>query len=303
MFEWYSKAALCLTYLHDVDSLSPDQRRSEWFDRGWTLQELLAPRHIEFFGQNWNYLGNKQDLAGALEHWSGIERKFLTGQADLRAASVAARMSWMAGRTTTLVEDIAYAMLGLLGIFMTPQYGEGVKAFARLQRTLLESSTDESLFAWTIPRHGLMCYRSLGSSIAWAPKEWGLLAPSPDCFAHSGNIVVVPERVVTRPFGGYRMSPRGLVLHSPLKGHTDVMNFLGRPRSQIVFVLNCWTVENGKLLTIHVELHKRGEEYVRVNCDTLLQKAGASVASNRSMGVEIPIPYALTIYQPPFELR
>jgi hypothetical protein len=303
MYEWYAKAAVCITFLHDVDSLSADQQRSEWFDRGWCLQELLAPRYMEFFGRNWNFIGVKHQLANEITHWTGIEGKYLTGQADIRTASVAARMSWMAGRTTTFVEDIAYSMLGLLGVYMAPQYGEGVNAFLRLQKTLLENSTDESLFAWTIPQHGLQCYRSLGSSVAWAPREWGLLAPSPDCFANSGDVVVDPAKVVTRPYGGYRLSARGVIIHTPLKGHTDVMNFLGRPRSEIVLILNCWGGTGPRAPTLHVELSQRGEEYVRINCKGLLQKVGARVPSNRSMGVEIPIPYQLTVIQPAFDLR
>lgn len=53
----------------------------------------------------------------------------------------------MAGRTTTLIEDIAYSMLGLLNINMEIRYGEGAKAFIRLQRILMESSTDKLIFA------------------------------------------------------------------------------------------------------------------------------------------------------------
>ncbi|KAF1823925.1 uncharacterized protein K489DRAFT_429954 [Dissoconium aciculare CBS 342.82] len=303
MMEWYSKSSVCITFLYDVDGLSTNHPRSEWFDRGWCLQELVAPRYMEFFGRNWNFIGVKHQLANELQHWSGIETKYLTGQAHFSDASVATRMSWMAGRTTTVVEDIAYSLLGLLGVYLAPQYGEGVQAFARLQKTLLETSLDESLFAWTIPQHGLQCYRSLGSSIAWAPKEWGLLAPSPDCFAQSAGIVVDPSKVVSRPFGGIGLTARGVLINSPLKGHTDVMNFLGRPRSHIILILNCWASFDRKAPTMHIELVKREDEYVRVHCEELLQKVGARVPANQTMGVEIPIPYQLTVFQPTFNLR
>jgi hypothetical protein len=81
------------------------------------------------------------------------------------------------------------------------------------------------------------------------------------------------------------------------------MNFLSRPRSEIVLILNCWGGTGSKAPTLYVELSERGEEHVRVNCKGLLQKVGARVPSNRSMGVEIPIPYQLTVIQPAFDLR
>ncbi|KAI6148073.1 hypothetical protein BKA82DRAFT_3958689, partial [Pisolithus tinctorius] len=33
---------------------------SEWFVRGWTLQELIAPKRIEFFNKNGMPIGNKR---------------------------------------------------------------------------------------------------------------------------------------------------------------------------------------------------------------------------------------------------
>ena len=58
MFAWYGNACVCLAYLADVRPLSAgedavlgDIRQSEWFRRGWTLQELLAPRCVVFLNQ------------------------------------------------------------------------------------------------------------------------------------------------------------------------------------------------------------------------------------------------------------
>ncbi|KAL8854335.1 MAG: hypothetical protein Q9221_000821 [Calogaya cf. arnoldii] len=111
-----------------TNSKRPGQE-SEWFERGWTLQELLAPRHIEFYDRNWTYMGTKKGLAPILESKTGIAQTYLTGATSFKTASVATKMSWMAGRTTTMVEDIAYSMLGLLNITTEIRYGEGMNAF------------------------------------------------------------------------------------------------------------------------------------------------------------------------------
>jgi hypothetical protein len=89
------------------------------------------------------------------------------------------------------VEDRAYSLMGLFEVNMPPLYGEGTKAFRRLQLQILESSDDESLFAWT---------SSLGSI------GGGLLADSPSSFAMSGDIV---QRIVDkRP--PYSITNKGL---------------------------------------------------------------------------------------------
>lgn len=43
---------------------------------------------------------------------------------------------------------MAYCLLGLFSINMPLLYGEGVKAFRRLQHEILRNELGESLFAW-----------------------------------------------------------------------------------------------------------------------------------------------------------
>ncbi|KAI0189901.1 hypothetical protein F4808DRAFT_453958 [Astrocystis sublimbata] len=219
MFKWYREAMLCITYLADVrrdfslpitstgtfkriDSDEP----SEWFSRGWTLQELLAPSEMQFFDMGWTYIGTKREMADALAHITGIKAEYLTGAEHFREACIAAKMSWMAHRTTTREEDMAYSMVGIFGVTMTPQYGEGRGAFVRLQEILLTTHLfDESLFAWKMPDPNAGA--RLGVRRDWTPGEWGLIASSPEWFAGCGDIETVTDQTVARSFV---QTPQGL---------------------------------------------------------------------------------------------
>ena len=58
-------------------------------------------------------------------------------------------MSWAKGRGTTRIEDHAYNLLGLCNVYMPMLYGEGERAFTRLQEELIKQTDDQSVFAWT----------------------------------------------------------------------------------------------------------------------------------------------------------
>jgi hypothetical protein len=124
-----------------------------WFTRGWTLQELIAPKTIEFFDGNQKPRGMKSDPL-VFEHLSritGIAPNVLSDSSgdSLRRICYGQRMSWAAYRETSRKEDMAYCLLGIFHIHMPLLYGEGEKAFTRLQEVILASSTDLSLLAWT----------------------------------------------------------------------------------------------------------------------------------------------------------
>ena len=258
---------------------------------------------MEFHAQDWNLMGTREGLADILHLATGIDKRYLTGAGNFKQVSVATRMSWMAGRTTTKVEDIAYSMLGLLNVNMPIDYGEGAKAFIRLQRTLMENSTDESIFAWTTPTKGLVCYRDHGQTPKWAPQSWGLLTPSPDCFQRYGDLVILKEKVVPRLAGGYRWTQMGVQFHMPFRGGTEVMNVFGLPKTEVTLPLNCWRYGvNGGPLTINIELVKDGNVYRRVQCKDLGQKRGAKPKTNTVIGFDQGLTTSLTIAQPEFDL-
>lgn len=153
MFRWYQRASKCYVYLADVqvpEEVTDVQvfriawedafRRSRWFTRGWTLQELLAPASVEFFSKEGKRLGSKISLEREIYEATQIPVKALQGQ-RLSEFSVDERMSWAAKRRTTVKEDKAYCLLGIFEVFMPLIYGEGEEhAYLRLRRKLLKSS-------------------------------------------------------------------------------------------------------------------------------------------------------------------
>jgi hypothetical protein len=137
MFRWYQRASKCYVYLSDVSV--PEEvssaatfriawadafRRSRWFTRGWTLQELVAPASIEFFSKERKRLGSKVSLEQDIHEITQISVDVLRGQ-SLHELSIEERMSWAARRTTSLKEDRVYCLLGIFGVFLPLIYGEG----------------------------------------------------------------------------------------------------------------------------------------------------------------------------------
>ncbi|KAK8135068.1 hypothetical protein PG984_007080 [Apiospora sp. TS-2023a] len=153
-------------------------KQSEWFQRGWTLQELIAPRNVCFYEANWVLLGDKSSLSEVLMRKTGIPEDILRNEKSPRSCSIAQRMSWAAARTTSRVEDRAYSLMGLFNVNMPMIYGEKEQAFIRLQQQIIASSTDESIFAW-----------DLGALDDLDDAYSGLIAKSPACFAGCGNAI------------------------------------------------------------------------------------------------------------------
>ena len=163
MFRWYQKAEICYAFLHDVKRGTMDLRkkipRSTWFTRAWTLQELLAPRHVTFLSSDWSIIGYRESLSDEIEAVTGIDAKVLRLDPSLKLENipVARRMGWAARRKATKVEDEAYALMGIFGVKMVVNYGEERNAFSRLQEEIWKSChNDLSILAWgaVIPADG-----------------------------------------------------------------------------------------------------------------------------------------------------
>jgi hypothetical protein len=137
MFRWYRNATRCYVYLSDVSSPSvggdhkcnpqpweSDFRKSRWFTRGWTLQELLAPASVEFFSREHKRLGDKNTLGKQIYEITNIPYVALQGHL-LSQFSVEERLQWIQHRQTKLEEDKAYSLLGIFDVYILPIYGEG----------------------------------------------------------------------------------------------------------------------------------------------------------------------------------
>ncbi|KAH9905203.1 hypothetical protein F4778DRAFT_769902 [Xylariomycetidae sp. FL2044] len=149
MFRWYRNATTCYVYLPDVSKNATPQdteplrsewkskfRASKWFTRGWTLQELVAPSSVEFFGFDGQRLGDKRSLEPLLREITGIPVGALRGK-PLLSFGIKERMSWSNNRETKRPEDKAYSLLGLFDVSMTCIYGEGEeKAIERLHEKI-----------------------------------------------------------------------------------------------------------------------------------------------------------------------
>ena len=147
--------------------------KSCWFSRGWTLQELIAPSSVIFYDSSWMEIGTKSSLQDIITKATKIPADMLVGYANLNDYSVAQKMSWASRRKTTRVEDIAYCLMGIFQVNMPMLYGEGRRAFFRLQEEILKNSDDHSLFAWDRGPLG----------------DGNIFADSPDRFSASGDII------------------------------------------------------------------------------------------------------------------
>ncbi|KAF4494515.1 beta transducin [Fusarium agapanthi] len=199
MFRWYQQSEKCYVYLDDfntflnskiidyevaggyvvLDESDTSFLDSLWFTRGWTLQELIAPRNVEFYDNKWVNFGSRDVVLldricertgiwpqlfreprcacpsgrghsvfavrdGICTGCQGLDTLSLT----LDSFAVSIKMSWASSRITTRKEDAAYCLLGLFNINMPLLYGEGDKAFLRLQEAIVRQSKDQSVLLW-----------------------------------------------------------------------------------------------------------------------------------------------------------
>ncbi|KUI60536.1 Vegetative incompatibility protein HET-E-1 [Cytospora mali] len=247
MFRWYRNAEVCYVFLSDFEPLPvlPERQRlvmvgerlrhCKWFTRGWTLQELIAPRTVEFFDREWNFIGVKSELVTPLHDITNIDESILRNSSRLHTIPVARRMSWAAGRETTRVEDMAYCLLGIFDINMPLLYGEGSKSFLRLQKQIASENADLSLFAWQSVEQ----------------REYsGLFADSPSDFAQCAQLKASQDASVSNEIAITNIGVRLNV--SLYKQGMDV-----------VLSLNCMMVQEASPKWVAIFLKEVEQTYVR----------------------------------------
>jgi hypothetical protein len=260
MFRWYRKASICYVYLTDVKDVT-QLASSRWFTRGWTLQELISPSKVWFYNANWDYLGSKRGLSAQIQQITNIDSLALeTG--ILATVSIARRMSWAASRRTTRIEDRAYSLMGIFDVNMPLLYGEGEKAFHRLQEEIMRTSDDHSLFAWGLPAQVKTMQEYLDASpTASTVHMRGLFADSPSDFTFSDCIHVLQDLQSTVPPMVFN---NGVRIELQVKRHDHAVTqfaviyctMRGRYKHYLAFPIvgwgDKWVARCGELVTIAV---------------------------------------------------
>jgi hypothetical protein len=156
-------------------------------------------------------VGTKVTLRQQIANITKIDPHVLDGE-DPAKRTIFERMSWASGRSTTRVEDISYSLMGIFDVFLPMLYGEGDRAFVRLQEEIMKRSEDYTIFAW----------KSSGSG----SSQRGLFARSPSEFTErlqafsktTPSLYAISQ--YTRPshqtYSPAAMTSRGLLITLPL---------------------------------------------------------------------------------------
>lgn len=179
MYTWYKKAHICYAFLEDVPNIKT-METSDWWFRGWTLQELLAPTDVIFYDNSWLEIGRRSRDVAKISLITGIDMGAVSG-VNLDIYTVATKMAWAAARQITREEDRTYSLLGMFGVNMPLLYGEGSKAFRRLQEELLKKTDDLSIFAWAASNLTVTGMFWITPTLS-IRGDFGVLAPSVDFF-------------------------------------------------------------------------------------------------------------------------
>ena len=140
---------------------------------------------------------------------------------------------------------MSYCLLGLFDVAMPLLYGEGTKAFMRLQEEIMKTTNDESMFAWSD--------QSLVRS--------GLLAESPSLFRESGNGLFPNRRIskdsyVHYEVNDFRQALSSIIPNSNTSGPPTTLHqlFPSFPNVEFAICRSCRSrlYQRGRLKTSHL---------------------------------------------------
>ncbi|KAF8204558.1 hypothetical protein BJ912DRAFT_921 [Pholiota molesta] len=187
MYKWYQNSFICITHLPDTTSFE-NMHADNWFKRGWTLQELLAPKNMQFYYDHpWarlvtsNALNDKADrkIQEIILKATRIQANELISFNPLAGSDVATRMSWAASRKTTRGEDRAYSLMGIFGVNYSTSYGEGSeRAFFRLIEAIIASRHTS---------HVIQVLNWGGDAISDIIHPSRLIPSRPECYLFKGS--------------------------------------------------------------------------------------------------------------------
>ena len=298
MYRWYQKSGICFAFLSDVPTTTPRPIKPtpyvtfahkddifgshRWFQRGWTLQELIAPKEVEIYDSNFQCIGRKSAMLSVLSWLTSIKSSVLQNE-DLSNTPIATRMSQMVDRRTTRIEDEAYCLMGICDVNMPLLYGEGDRAFIRLQEDILKRSDDHSIFAWRAQVDSRNFYRGL---LATSPQEFSpercdlgldgygeIWLPStrqseenPITVTNLGVQICVP----LIPLSGLRTKMRGSWLISSSVTHATECELImkenwNEARNLFMAILDCGTPIGVLLIRLNAN-----NQYARVDTDTIV---------------------------------
>jgi hypothetical protein len=143
-------------------------------------------------------------------------------------------MSWASERETTRIEDLAYCLIGIFSVNMPMLYGEGERAFIRLQEEIMKVLDNHSLFAWKLENHN------------------GLLATSPAAFSDSRKIISFNSS--SNLSGVISMNNKGIHLKLRFRS-TDSAKF----QDDVLAILPC--TEKGKEVVIYMGAMSETKKY------------------------------------------
>lgn len=131
----------------DIAGITRAERFAAIFTISYPANRFYAD--ARFFDKTWNFLGDRGTLVDSIHKATNIRRVVLLKYIVLHDCCIAERMSWAANRKTKRIEDRAYSLFGIFKVHLPMLYGEREAAFQRLQREILKTSEDDTLFAWT----------------------------------------------------------------------------------------------------------------------------------------------------------
>ena len=143
MWRYYKDAEVCYAYLSDLPrraNVVEELKACKWFTRGWTLQELIAPKELRFYDETWHFQGTKDHFAQPIHQITKIPPDVLRNPDGLAKFSIAERMTWASKRETTRIEDTAYCLLGIFDINMPLLYGEGKRHLSVFNKRSLRTT-------------------------------------------------------------------------------------------------------------------------------------------------------------------